>query len=569
MRRNWLAISLIAPLGALAVGIGTSPTALAARARPSSRAAGHVRPVARASSPSGTLVISNETGSLWTCGFNPFQGGVLGNGVATPIYEPLVYVDTLESGKTTPMLATSYAWSDSNKVLTFTIRKGVKFSDGTPLTAADVVFTFQLMKKFPALDLTSVWSVLKSVVQQGDNVVMTFKTTAVPYFYYVADQVFIVPQHIWATVKNPVTYADTNPIGTGPFTVQSCSGQSITFAANPHYWQPGEPKIAKVIYPAFTSNQPANTELATGQATWGGQFIPSIKSFYASKSKNNHYWFPPVANVSLFINEKVPPLDDVAVRQAMAFAVDRAKVAAIGEYGYEPAANQTGIVTPTFKSWLDPSLEAKYGYRYDPARAISILEKDGYKRGAGGVFEKNGKQLSFSVINVGGNSDWVASLQIIQSELAAVGIKVTVDNLAGTDFDTKIYTGNFQLAYDNEFGGPTPYYELRQLLYSANTAPIGKIAATNYERYSNPATDKLINEYATTTSAAAQHNIVDQLENVMLSQVPVIPMTESVDWYQYNTSAFTGWVSPSDPYAQPAPYNYPDNEQMLLHLQPK
>lgn len=558
MKRRWLAASLLAPLGALIVAVSSGPSVAATR--------GHLP--RHGSAPSGTLTISNESGSLWTCGFNPFNPAVNFTSAGF-VYEPLVFVDALKSGKATPWLASSYAWSHANTVLTFTIRKGVKWSDGKPMTAADVVFTFDMLRKHPALDLNSVWSVLKSVSRSGDNVVLAFKTAAVPYFYYVADQVFIVPQHVWGSVKNPVTYADSNPVGSGPYTVGNCTGQNITYGANTGYWQPGLPKVAKIEYPAFTSNQPANTELATGQAQWGGQFIPSIKSFYTSKSPTYHYWFPPIANVSLFINQTVAPLDDPAVREAMAFAIDRSRVSSIGEYGYEPPANQAGIVTPTFKSWLDGSLVAKYGYGYDPSKAMSMLEKAGYKKGPNGVFEKNGKQLAFSVINIGGNSDWVASLQVIQQELAAVGIKVTVDNLSGTDFDNDLYNGKYQLAYDNETGGPSPYYELRQWLYSANSAPIGKPAASNWERYSNPTTDKLFNEYAATTSAAVQHHIVDQLEQVMLSDVPVIPITESVDWYQYDTGSFSGWVTQSDPFAQPAPYAYPDNEMVLLRLKAK
>ena len=163
------------------------------------------------------------------------------------------------------------------------------------MTAADVVFSFNLLKKFKALDINSVWSVLSSVTQQGsDKVVMTFKAPAVTYFYYIADQVGIVPQHIWSTVADPVKYPDTHPVGTGAFTVSPCTPQNITFKANPHYWQPGEPKLKTVNYPAFTTNDTANTYLATGQAQWGSQFIPSIKKFYLSKSPNYHYWFPPV-----------------------------------------------------------------------------------------------------------------------------------------------------------------------------------------------------------------------------------------------------------------------------------
>ena len=523
-----------------------------------------------ASGPSGVLTISNEQGTLWTCSFNPFNPSNLAQGVTFgQVYEPLAFVNTLQSGKATPWLATSWAWTNGNKTLAFTIRNGVKWNDGTPMTAADVAFTFNLMKKFPTLDLNSVWSVLSSVTQQGDQVVMTFKSAAVPYFYYIADQTPIVPQHVWSTIANPVSYADANPVGTGAFTVNPCSAQNITYVANPHYWQPGEPKVAKVLYPAFTSNDPANTYLATGQAQWGSQFIPNIESFYTSKSPDNHYWFPPIANVTLIPNLTVPGLNNVAVRQAMAYAIDRNRVSQIGEYGYEPPANQTGIVTPTFASWEDTSAASQYDYTYNPAKAKQILTSAGFKMGSNGIFASpSGKPLSFTVINIGGYSDWVASMQVIQQDLKAAGIQLTTDNLSQNDFLSRLYNGDYQLAYNNQQGGPSPYYEYRQWLYSANSAPIGKQASSNWERYSNPATDALIDRYATTTSQAQQQQIVDRLQQVLLTDVPFIPVTEEVAWYQYNTGKFTGWVTQSDPYAVPAAYFYPDMGQVLLHLAP-
>jgi peptide/nickel transport system substrate-binding protein len=182
----------------------------------------------------------------------------------------------------------------------------------------------------------------------------------------------------------------------------------------------------------------------------------------------------------------------------------------------------------------------------------------------------SGKPLSFRIINIGGYSDWVASVQVIQSQLKAVGIKITAENLSSTTYDADVYNGKYQLAYDgNESGGPAPYYELRQLLYSKNSAPIGKAASSNWERYSNPATDALIDQYGATTNAATQHAIIKKLEAVMVNFVPVIPITEGVDWYQYNTKDITGWVTQNDPYAKPAAYEVPDWGVMLLHLKPK
>ncbi|HUZ19794.1 MAG TPA: ABC transporter substrate-binding protein [Acidimicrobiales bacterium] len=563
MRKRNAILASLAAVGMVA-GIGaTATTSVAAGATKSPAAV-------RAASGSGsTLTISNAE-FLWTCGFSPFNpsSNFLSLG---PVYEPLDFVNTLQNAKVTPWLARSYAWSNGNRTLTFTIRSGVKWSDGTPLTAADVAFTFNMLKKNPALDLNSIWSVLSSVAQKGsDQVVMTFKTPAVPYFYYIADQVGIVPQHIWSKVANPVTYKDANPVGTGAYTVQSCTPQNVSYVKNTKYWQPGLPKIAKIEYPAFTSNPPANTLLSTGQAQWGGQFIPNLQAEYLSKSSNNHYWFPPVVNVSMFINQTVPLLNNVAVRKAMAFAVDRSRVAKIGEYGYENAGNQAGVVTPTFSSWLDSSALKSSGYSYDPAKAISILKKAGFTKGPGGVFQnKQGKQLSFTIINQSAYTDWVAALQVVSQELSAVGIKLTVDNLAGTDYSAKLYDGNFQLAYGYEAGGPSPYYEFRQWLYGPSSAPVGKPAATNWERYSNPATDALINSYASSSSSSEQHAIVNKLQQILLNDVPLIPVTEQADWDEYSTAQFTGWPTPSNPYAQPFPYVSPDWGIVLLHLRQK
>ena len=522
--------------------------------------------VAKAAS-SSSVTISNEQGTTWTCAFSPFNGDVNFLSFGT-VYEELAFVNPLKSGATTPWLASSYKWANGNKKLTFTIRSGVKWSDGKPFSAADVLYTFKLMKAHPGLDLNAAWSVLKSVTRSGNKVSFTFKTSAVPYFFYIADQTPIVPQHIWTKIKNPVTYKDSHPVGTGPYTMSSCSPQVIKYTKNSGYWQKGMPKIDTVYYPAFTSNDPANQQLASGKAQWGSQFIPNIKAYYLSKSSDNHIWFPPVNNVSIFINLKDPILKNVAVRKALAYAIDRSRVAKIGEYGYEPASNQTGIVTPTFNNWLDKGLAKKI--TYNPAKAISTLQKAGFKK-SGGVFHTpSGKALSFRMINIGGYSDWVASAQVIQQQLAAVGIKITPENLSSTTYDADNYNGKFQLSYNgNETPGPAPYYELREILYSKNGAPIGKTASSNWERYSNPETDRLINQYSATTSTATQHAIIKKLEAVMVNTVPVIPITEGVDWYQYNTKNISGWVSQSNPYARPAAYETPDWGVMLLHLKPK
>lgn len=517
----------------------------------------------------GSLTIVNETGALWQCDFNPFNGSVNGQSFGI-LYEPLFY-DNLLNDTRKPWLASGYSWSTDRKTLTFTIRPGVKWSDGQAFSAADVVFTFNLLKQHPELDLQSDWLVLSSVTQEGaDKVVMTFNQPAMPSFYQIASQTAIVPQHIWSTYSNPATQVVKGPIGTGPFTMSQCTDQNIKFSRNPSYWQKGLPYLETVNYPAFVDNDQANLFLATGQAQWGGQFIPNIDTnFVAKDPTHNKYWFPPIDNVNIWFNVQRSPLNNKLVRQAFAYAIDRGSVSKKGEYGYEPAGNQTGVLSPTFDSWIDQGQAAKYGYKFDLAKAASLLQQAGYMKGSDGIYQdSSGKKLSFSIINIAGYTDWVASVQVIQDNLKQAGIDLKAQNLDSSAYFARLFTGNFDLAYGsvNTAPGPTPYYELRNTLHSANTAALGAIATGDYGRYSNPAADALFDQFAATADPATQHELIKQVEAIMLEDVPVIPVTEGVAWSEYSTKDFAGWPTPQDPYAAPAPWNLPDWEVVLTHL---
>ncbi len=431
------------------------------------------------------------------------------------------------------------------------------------------------MKSDKAIDLNALWSAdggpLTSVVQSGDKVVLKFKSPAEPYFYYIADQTPIVPQHIWAKqVQSKLhSFADTSPVGTGPYTMASCAPQNVKYLSNARYWQSSSghpvPAIREVDYPAFLSNASANLFLSQGQAQWGGQYVPNIQSFYVNKDPaHRHYWFPPVENVSLIPNLQNPLLSQLAVRQALALAIDRATVARLGESGYQQAANQTGVILPTYSSWFDKSLPQT---TYSAAKAIQTLKSAGFTRGSNGIFkDKHGNQLSFTIKTISGYSDWDASLQLITQQLKAAGIAVTVQDENSGPYTTDLQSGRFQLAYAGSGGpapapGPSPYYELRGLLYSGN------IGSTNYSHYRNAATDALFNQYPA-DRPPQQLEVIHQIEKVMVDQIPLIPVTEGVDWYQYDTTHFTGWPTASNPYAQPSPYQAPDMGVVLTHLVP-
>ena len=524
----------------------------------------------------GKLLIDNESGSTWTCQFNPFNPSVNITSIGF-VYEPLEFVNILQTNadgtpKVTPWLATGSSWNSGFTQLTMTIRSGVVWSDGTQFSANDVLYTFDALKADAALDLNALWAAdkgpLTNVALQGTNqVVFTFNAPAESYFYYVADQTPIIPQHIWSTLDQTKldSYADTTPVGTGPYLMSNCSQDNIKYLRNTHYWQskPGHPvpQVAEVDYPAFLSNTPANLYLAEGQAQWGAQYIPNIQSYYINKSPSTrHYWFPPTLNVSLFPNLTNPLLGNLAVRQAIAMAIDRSQVSQRGESGYEPAANQTGIVLPTYTAWYDKSLDT---LTYDPTKADQTLQAAGFTKGSNGIYQNaQGQPLSFTIKTISGYTDWDASLQVITQELKAVGIQVTVQDENSTPYTADTQGGSFQLAYgEMPVAGPGPYYELRQMLFSGN------IGSTDYSRYNSSATDALFNQYPGATPAQ-QLQLIHQVSTVMAQDLPVIPVTEGVDWYQYDTTSFGGWPTQSNAYAQPPVWATPDNGVVLTRLYP-
>jgi peptide/nickel transport system substrate-binding protein len=533
-----------------------------------SGANGNVVPALSANlKPGGTVTIANESGATWNCQFNPLtsdQQESIGF-----VYEPLDYINPLQdTAAPTPLLAASYSWNSTDTELTFQIRQGVKWSDGTPFSAQDVAYTFNLEKQYSALDNYGLWSPpssggagLKSVTASGSSVTMEFSSNASVFLYDVAGATPIVPQHIWQTAGNPTNYFDTKPVGTGPFIVSSCSGNNIKYTANPTYWMPNEPHVQTVNYPAYLSNDPANNDLASGKDNWGGQYIPNITNFYLSKSSNYHIWSPPVSNVSLIPNVAKGATANVAVRQAIAYALNRTSIASIGEQGEEQAANQTGVITPTFSAYYNGSaLQSSGMASQNLAKAQAALQQAGYS---------SSHPLSLTVISVTGYTDWDADLQVVKQELQGIGINLTVKDEADNTFTSDLQNGNFELAFYGPPGGPTPYYELHLMLDSSNMAPVGQSAEGDYGRYKNSAVDQLFTQYAQATTPAAQQQAIKGLATYMVQDVPLIPVVEAVDWFQYSTQDLQGWPSASDPYAQPAPWNWPDVEMVLLHLYSK
>jgi peptide/nickel transport system substrate-binding protein len=502
--------------------------------------------------------------------FNPFLpttalnlagNDVTAGGSSGFIYEPLAQVNYVKSNDVIPWLATSWTWSDSDKTLTWHLRQGVKWSDGQPFTSADVVFTYELMAKYPALNISGL--AFSSVsAPNSSTVVVNFATPQEQNFDIYAGQV-IVPEHIWSKISDPTTWTDPNPVGTGPFTLSSFSPQSYLLVKNPHYWQPGKPEIGGLRFVAYSDNETLANAIAAGQIDWAADYLPDAQTTYLDRSTSNNYWVPAAGSDGLIPNLDTFPLNDLAVRKAISVGVNRSAIAEARNSA--PATNVTGLPVPSFDSLVAPQYQND-NYQQNIAQAKSILTADGWTMGPGGYFEKNGRQLTFSLTFPSAYTDIAAAASVLTEQLKAIGINMTIDTVTSNEINTLDESGQFQ----STMGYPVSYTPTAWSFYSEQMdpqfyEPVGKDIPTyeDIERFNDPTALALFKEYPT-ASPAKQQQIVSQLEGIWANQLPVITMIYWGDYAEWNSSQVTGWASQSNPYFMPSP-----NEVVALRLTPR
>ncbi|HTQ89372.1 MAG TPA: ABC transporter substrate-binding protein, partial [Streptosporangiaceae bacterium] len=232
-----------------------------------------------------TLVVESTPLSPLTQTFNPFSATSTGYTLHSTnlYYEPLFFFNILNPSQApVPMLATAYSFSDGGKTLTLTTRSGVKWSDGKPFSAADVAFTFNLIAKNPALAQTGTPAPVSATATGPDTVVIKFAAPQAGNLYNIGTQA-IVSQHVWASVANPSTYADANPIGTGPYVLDKFSPQGILLKANPLYWNKSQVHVPEVDFPSYVNNTAAEQALESGQIDWAGNYITNVQNVFVGK----------------------------------------------------------------------------------------------------------------------------------------------------------------------------------------------------------------------------------------------------------------------------------------------
>jgi peptide/nickel transport system substrate-binding protein len=523
-------------------------------------------------SSSGTLVMEGSPTGPMARVFNPFSPLSPTNtaGATNLVFEPLMQFDILKPGTIYPWLATAYTWSNGGKTITFTLRSGVKFTDGEPFDGSNVAWEFNMMKSNAAANTYGL-PISSASSPNPTTAVVNFSTSVYTLLYFIGGTPML-PEKIWSKV-NPATFPSSSPVGTGPYEVTSFTSSGLTLTRNPHYWG-GTPPVAKVEFPAYDSNTSANLALEQGTLDWAGNFVQNIKTAFVGKDPSAyHYWDAGTETQTLLPNLTEFPFNGasgLAVREAISDGIDRTTISADGEDSQQPGAtgpaSLTGLVLPTDQSYVTPATSG-YQTSYDPAKAKQILQAAGWKMGSNGFYALNGKTLAFTIEDPSAYTDYITDDTIIAQELKAVGMDVTVSGISVQKFGTDVNDGTFQMVNRYSTSGPTPYFMYAQWLDDTTTAAVGKNATGDFERFYSPQAETYLKQFAGTDDTTTQLSDVVGMEQIIATQLPVIPIIFGVAWFEYNSSQFTGWPSQSDPY-DPGQPEGPFDEYTILHLHP-
>jgi peptide/nickel transport system substrate-binding protein len=502
-------------------------------------------PPAAASSGS-TLRVEAQT-SFST--FNPFLAyfngdlEVLGN-----IYPTLTTVN--EQGVAAPYLATSWTTSADQLTWTFKIRSGLKWTDGTPITAGDAAWTFNLIMHNSTAATANGALVANFASVTAPNATTLVITTKKPEsnMLYVSNPITgipIVPEHVWANeVPHLGSFKNQSfpVVGYGPWIATGyVTNQYVTLTANKNFYM-GAPKYQRLIIQYFTNGDAAVAALRSGQL----DEIDSLTAtqFGALKHNKNMQLVPSASNAwtAIELNPGArtksgktfgtanPALQDPRLRQAIAMAINKQEL--VSKIWDGLAVPGAGYLPPAYPQWrwTPPAGQAQ---NYDPAKANQILTAAGYKMGPGGIRidPKTHKPL---MLRLGIHSDETSDAEMapyLQEWLKAIGVGVTVQSMSFNKLNEALPKGDWDILSDGWSTGPDPTYLLS--IQTCGDLPQNTTQPGNTDAFfCNPTYDKLFSQQATEFNTAQRVQTIDQMQQILYSNA-----VDIILYYPDNLSA--------------------------------
>jgi peptide/nickel transport system substrate-binding protein len=501
-----------------------------------------------------------------TIDFNPFHVDTALYGTYGQIYEPLFFFNQLSSDAPVPMLGDSFTYSADGKTVTIKLKTGVKWNDGQPFTADDLVFTM-------GYGPNKTDKLISAKATDDSTVVLTYKTPQFTNESQLLGATMIVPKHIWSKIDNYMKETNPKPVGTGAYVVQTTSDASYTLSANPNYRDPVP--ITNVQFLGIDSNQSGQDLLTTGQIDWTGMFIANPDEVTGSGAIGTmNQQQDPTTIITCADASKGCKGDqtDVAVRQAINVAIDRSQLAEKAWVNLVGKANPAFVLLPRDQQWLSDQSLAESPQSADQAKAGQILEAAGYTKDAKGYYGKGGKEITLDLFSPDGWTDYNDAAKLIAEQAGKAGIKITPRTVSEAEYWTPVTNGDFQLAMYGLTQSivADPFSNYDQYFNGLSTAKVGDAPTRgqNYSRYSNATVDAAVEAAGATNDPATKKAEYAKIQAQIAVDLPYIPVVLNASQAFFNTKSFTGWPTDDNLYADPLPYLSVAPAIVLLNLKP-
>ncbi|MGO4335318.1 ABC transporter substrate-binding protein [Labrys sp. KB_33_2] len=442
--------------------------------------------------------------------------------VASKVIEPLAEADFNGPDGLAPKLALSWEGAADGKAVTFKLRPDVKWHDGKPFTSADVAFSaLEVWKKLQNLGRV-VFKDLDSV-DTPDPLTAILRFSAPTPFQLIRNCLpaltSVLPKHVFAgsdIMKNP---ANEKLIGTGPFKfAEHKPGEYYLLKRNEAYWAQGEPHFNEILFKVLSDRQSAGAALEAGEIQLAAfsavpladldriSKVPGLK-VYANGYEALTY------QMIVEINHTRKELADLRVRQAIAHAIDKGFVVQAIFRGYATAA--TGPAPQTDKTFYNPDVER---YEFDPAKADTLLDEAGYKKGADGV------RFHLKLLPAPFFNETVQFGAYLRQALAKIGIDAEIVSNDSPAHLKAVYTDH---AFDLAVG--TPVYRqdpaISTTILFQSGIPAG-VPFSNQYGYANPKTDALIAAAAIEIDPEKRAELYKQFQKLVVDDLALINVAE-------------------------------------------
>ena len=565
MRTRHLIVTLFVVFSILFTACAPAPTG--------QQPLGPAAPGGEAAAPGGELPVPrNETIYMEDSAtfrifdsFNRFipNGNDFANGFLQIGMEYLFYAN-FATGEIQPWLATEYTYNDDFTELTIKLRDDVKWNDGEPFSAEDIVFTVNMVKANPALSYGSSMQEFVADVSAPDATTVVFTLTKpAPRFHYtffaqVAD-FSPVPQHIWEG-QDPMTFKNDPPVTTSVWKLKQTLPDLRMFIweRDENYWGKANqfPEAKYVVYRTAPPKDADYQDLVNNVIDHAHRLEwQQVEQAIQNNPAVVYGPFQDPCPRGIWINNAKYPLSKPEVRWALSYLVNRDK---IGNVIWQPptvAATHPWSQWKLLEQYLDPAVLEEYKIEYSPEKAAEILDGLGFAAGSDGIrVDDQGNRLSFNIITpaeVGVGEYQIA--QDLVEEAAKVGIELTVQAVTGPVFDESTQTGNFDITSHWLCGAFIDALNLYQPFQSKNSAPIGERAtAGNWIRLEDADLDAAVAKLETLSpdSEEAKAAYSDALR-AWMKAMPAIPVVQTIYIMPWNETYWTNWPTEENMYTVP------------------